>query len=162
MNESRSSGQHQALGFWLWEELVSVALMIAAFAALFLMPKPLQIIPEVALSVSVVASSVGGVVTSVDTIRNDPVKRRRAKRIWHTVGARIFVGGFIAFVAGACIAGAGIAVTEWTRSLAALNLLGTPATIVMGLGVAALFTGLVAYIIEDAVRDSRWPDGSPE
>lgn len=159
MNEPRSPDQQQAFGFWLWEELVSVALMLVAFAALFVVPKPVQIVPEVVLLVSVVASSVGGAVTSVDTIRRDPAKRRRVERTWHTVGARIFVGGFIAFAVGACIASASVALSASTHNLAALNLLGTPATIVMGLGVVALVAGFMAYLIEDAIREPSWPNG---
>lgn len=160
MNEPRPADQRHGLGFWLWEELISIALMLAALVAVFLVPESLRTIVVGILLVSLVALSIGNVVTSVDTIRSDPVKRRRAERIWHTVGARIFLGGFIAVVVGFGIAGASIAVSVWTHSLATLNLLETPAMIVIGLGVAALFVGLVTYLIEDSIiRDSRWHDG---
>lgn len=136
-----------------------VLVMFTALAAILLrVPEPAKTVAEWALPLSAVELGVSSITVQIRDIRMDPDKRRRVERIWHTAGARIFVCGFIAFAVGLCIAGAGVTLSVWTQSLAALSLLGTPATIIMGLGVVALVAGLVTYLIEDAVRDSRWPE----
>lgn len=158
MNESRSPDQHQVPGFWLWESLASSLVALISLVAVFLrVPEPGRTIIEWTLLSSAIASGIGNTVLLVQTTRADPVKRLRVERAWHTVGMRILVGGGVAAIAGMFVVYASLVISE--RGGHIPDFVTVPATVVAGIGCAVFIIGLVTFIIEDTIRDSRWPDG---